>query len=71
MLRTPSGTPARLESSPKSQAETGVCSEGFTTAEFPQKIAGKAFQATLGSGVLKLMISAATPSGWRTVITVR
>ena len=35
-----------------------MCSEGLTTAAFPQKTAGKAFQATFGSGVLKLMISA-------------
>ena len=47
-----------------------MCSEGFTTAAFPQKIAGNAFHATFGSGVLKLMISAATPSGCRVVRTV-
>ena len=35
-----------------------MCSEGFTTAAFPQKTAGNAFHATFGSGVLKLMISA-------------
>jgi hypothetical protein len=70
-FRTPSGTPASRASPPKNQADAGVCSDGFTTAAFPQRIAGNAFQATFGSGVLKLMISAATPSGWRTVRTVR
>ena len=48
-----------------------MCSDGFTTAALPQKSAGNAFHATFGSGVLKLMTSAATPSGWRTVRTVR
>jgi hypothetical protein len=43
----------------------------LTTAAFPQKRAGNAFQATFGSGVLKLMIKAATPRGCRTVSTVR
>ena len=71
MFSTPSGTPASRASSPNSDADAGVCSDGFTTAALPQKIAGNAFQATFGSGVLKLMISAATPSGWRTVSTVR
>ena len=68
---TPSGKPASRASSPKSQADAGVCSEGLTTAAFPQKTAGNAFQATFGSGVLKLMISPATPSGCRSVSTVR
>jgi hypothetical protein len=48
-----------------------VCSDGFTTAAFPQKSAGKAFHAMFGSGVLKLITSAATPRGCRTVSTVR
>jgi hypothetical protein len=62
-LSTPAGTPASSASSPKSRAEAGVCSDGFTIAAFPQKMAGNAFHATLGSGVLKLMMRAATPSG--------
>ena len=70
-LSTPDGTPASSASSAKNEADAGACSDGFTTAALPQKIAGNAFQATLGSGVLKLMISAATPSGWRSVSTVR
>ena len=71
MLRTPAGTPASAASVPKNHAEAGVCSDGLTTAAFPQSRAGKTFQATFGSGVLKLMISPATPSGCRTVSTVR
>ena len=67
----PSGTPASSASCAKHDADAGVCSDGFTTAAFPQKIAGNAFHATFGSGVLKLMISAATPSGCRVVRTVR
>jgi len=70
-LSTPGATPASSASSAKNDADAGVCSDGFTTAAFPQKIAGNAFHATFGSGVLKLMISAATPSGWRIVSTVR
>ena len=65
------GTPASSASSAKNDADAGVCSDGFTTAALPQNTAGNAFQATFGSGVLKLMISAATPSGWRIVSTVR
>ncbi len=30
-----------------------MCSDGFSTDPFPQRIEGNAFQATLGSGVLK------------------
>ena len=37
----------------------------------PAEDRGNAFHATFGSGVLKLMISAATPSGCRRVSTVR
>ena len=44
------GRNAGLERQPrKNEADAGVCSEGFTTAAFPQKIAGNAFQATFGS----------------------
>ena len=70
-FRTPAGTPASSASAARNDADAGVCSDGFTTEALPQKIAGNAFQATLGNGVLKLMISAATPSGWRRVSTVR
>ncbi len=48
-----------------------MCSDGFTTAALPQKTAGNAFHATFGRGVLKLITSAATPSGCRVVSTVR
>ncbi len=48
-----------------------MCSEGFSTDAFPQKMAGNAFQATFGSGVLNEIRSAATPTGLRSVSTVR
>ena len=48
-----------------------MCSDGFSTEALPQKIDGNAFQATFGSGVLNEMIKAATPTGRRTVSTVR
>ena len=70
-LSTPAGTPASSANSARNDADAGVCSDGFRTAALPQKIAGSAFQATLGSGVLKLVINAATPSGCRIVSTVR
>ena len=70
-LRTPRGSPASRQSRPNHRAERGACSDGFRTAQFPQKIAGKAFHATLGSGVLNEIRSAATPTGRRSVSTVR
>ena len=48
-----------------------MCSDGFSTEPLPQKIDGNAFQATFGSGVLNEMSSAATPTGLRSVSTVR
>ena len=48
--------PPRARARAKNDADAGVCSDGFTTAALPQKIAGNAFHATFGSGVLKLMI---------------
>ena len=48
-----------------------MCSDGFSTDALPQKIDGNAFQATFGSGVLKEIRSAATPTGRRSVSTVR
>ena len=55
----------------RTHADTGVCSEGFSTEPLPQKIDGNAFQATLGSGVLNEIRRAATPTGRRRVSTVR
>ena len=49
---TPGGSPASRQSRPSHHAETGVCSDGFSTEPLPQKIDGNAFQATFGSGVL-------------------
>ena len=50
----------------KACADAGVCSDGFSTQALPQRMAGKTFQATFGSGVLNEIRSPATPSGWRT-----
>ena len=64
---------ARLEAEPAEPPapRAGACSDGFRTEPFPQKIDGKAFHATLGSGVLNEIRSAATPTGRRSVSTVR
>ena len=70
-LSTPGGRPASRQSRPNHHAETGVCSDGFSTEPLPQKIEGNAFHATFGSGVLKEIRSAATPTGRRSVSTVR
>jgi len=43
----------------------------LSTEALPQRIDGNAFQATFGSGVLKEIRSAATPTGRRSVSTVR
>src|SRR5262249_12527392 len=43
-LTTPGGS-SSLQSSPKSAAERGVCSDGFSTVAFPHRTAGKTFQA--------------------------
>ena len=48
-----------------------MCSDGFSTEPLPQKIDGNAFHATLGSGVLNEIRRAATPTGRRSVSTVR
>jgi hypothetical protein len=67
----PAGKPASRHNLPNQSAEAGACSDGFNTAPFPQRMAGNAFQAAFGSGVLKEMRSAATPTGERIVMTVR
>ena len=48
-----------------------MCSDGFSTEPFPQNIEGNAFHATFGSGVLNEIRRAATPTGRRSVSTVR
>ena len=68
---TPGGRPASRQSRPSHHADAGACSDGFSTEPLPQRIEGNAFQATLGRGVLKEMRSAATPTGRRSVSTVR
>ena len=70
-FRTPGGSPASRQRRPNHQADAGVCSDGLSTDPFPQRIEGNAFQATFGSGVLKEISSAATPTGRRRVSTVR
>ena len=71
MFSTPSGTPASAASLAKTLAVSGASSEAFSTAAFPQRSAGKTFQATFAIGVFAAMIRPATPSGWRIVIAER
>ena len=70
-MSTPFGSPTASQTSAKRWAERGVSSEGLSTAPLPQRMAGKTFQATFGSGVLNEMMSPATPTGCRTDMTVR
>jgi hypothetical protein len=50
MLTTPSGNPASRISSPRSSAESGVCSAGFNTTVHPEASAGASFHAAISSG---------------------
>ena len=68
---TPGGSPASRHRRPNHAAESGACSDGFSTEALPQNIEGNAFHATFGSGVLNEIRSAATPTGRRSVSTVR
>ena len=70
-LSTPGGRPHSWAIRANASADAGTSSDGLTTAALPQNTAGNAFHAMLGSGVLKLITRAATPSGCRTVSTVR
>ncbi len=46
--------------------DTGVCSAGLITTQFPAASAGASFQVAISSGKFHGMICATTPSGsWK------
>jgi hypothetical protein len=59
--------PASASSSPKRNAESGVCSAGLSTIVQPAASAGASFQAAIMSGKFHGMICPTTPTGWRSV----
>ncbi len=67
MLTTPSGMPDSAMSSPKRNADKGVCSAGLRTIVHPAASAGASFQAAIMSGKFHGMIWPTTPTGSRSV----
>src|SRR5215467_9735973 len=66
-----SGSPASRSSLPNATAVYGVSSCDFATTAFPQRSAGKTFQAMPASGLLNGITAPQTPIGARTVLTER
>src|SRR5690242_5266614 len=64
-LNTPSGSPASLRSSAVSNDADGSFSDGFSTKQLPQAIAGAHIHIGTIAGKLNGVIPATTPSGWR------
>ena len=56
-----------MQSSPSSNAESGVCSAGLSTMVQPAANAGPSFQAAISRGKFQGMICPTTPTGSRTV----
>ena len=67
MLKTPSGSPDSINSSPSRTAESGTFSEGLSTNVLPQVIATGNIQSGTIAGKLNGVIPAQTPTGWRIV----
>src|SRR5580692_9656037 len=67
MLTTPGGKPASVISSPSRNADSGVCSAGFSMQVQPEANAGPSFHAAMTSGKFHGMICATTPIGSRSV----
>ena len=66
-LRTPSGSPASLNSSAMRIEADGTFSDGFSTNVLPQAIATGNIHSGTITGKLNGVIPAHTPTGWRTV----
>ena len=67
MLKTPSGSPASISSSPSRTADSGTFSDGLSTNVLPQASATGNIQSGTIAGKLNGVIPAQTPTGWRTV----
>ena len=70
MLKTPSGNPDSISSSPSRTADSGTFSEGFRTNVLPQVIAIGNIQSGTIAGKLNGVIPAQTPTGWRIGLAV-
>jgi hypothetical protein len=69
-LTTPLGRMSD-SSSMSAMMDTGVCSAGLITTQFPAASAGASFQVAISSGKFQGMIWATTPSGsWKWYATV-
>ena len=67
-LTTPRGTPASSSTLTKLTAESGVSVAGLKTTVLPQTSAGIIFHEGIAIGKFHGVITAQTPSGWRTDI---
>ncbi len=67
-LTTPGGTPASSRILTKFTADNGVSVAGLKTTVFPQTSAGMIFHDGIAIGKFHGVMTAATPSGWRTDI---
>ena len=64
-LTTPLGRMSAI-SSMNAMIDTGVCSAGLSTTQFPAASAGASFQTAISSGKFQGMIWPTTPSGsWK------
>jgi len=62
-LNTPGGIPARVASSARASADSGVCSAGLTTTVQPAASAGAHLRVIIALGKFHGVIAAATPIG--------
>src|SRR5690606_11247281 len=67
MFKTPFGSPASVQISPKRKAVNGVISLGFATTVFPAAIAGAIFHENKYNGRFQGEMQPTTPIGWRNV----
>src|SRR4026208_1149314 len=70
-LKTPSGSPASLRRPAVRNEAGGAFSDGFSTKQLPQAIAGAHIHIGTIAGKLKGVIPATTPTGWRVRQTAR
>ena len=66
-LITPSGKPARLASSARARAESGVSGAGLMTMVQPAARAGAHLRVIMATGKFQGVMQPTTPIGWRIV----
>jgi hypothetical protein len=64
-VNTPSGRPAFFHASASQSDAEGSFSDGFSTKQLPQAMAGAHIHMGTIAGKLNGVIPATTPSGWR------